>query len=86
MAELKRILETYPEEYDLRQFEGGIKGLEKEQGGVVQTLMRDVFTQRADRLTPGGLSDCALFRIGEDYCQDISRHIIRNIPNYQFNL
>lgn len=30
MAELKRILETYPEEYDLRQFEGGIKGLEKE--------------------------------------------------------
>lgn len=30
MGELKRILETYPEEYDLRQFEGGIKGLEKE--------------------------------------------------------
>ncbi|KAL2870287.1 thiamine pyrophosphate-dependent dehydrogenase E1 component subunit alpha [Aspergillus lucknowensis] len=27
MAELKRILETYPDEYDLRQFEGGIKGL-----------------------------------------------------------
>ncbi|KAL4922482.1 thiamine diphosphate-binding protein [Aspergillus aurantiobrunneus] len=28
MGELKRILETYPDEYDLRQFEGGIKGLE----------------------------------------------------------
>lgn len=28
MKELKRILETYPEEYDLRQYEGGIKGLE----------------------------------------------------------
>ncbi|KAL4864611.1 hypothetical protein BDV12DRAFT_9645 [Aspergillus spectabilis] len=27
MGELKRILETYPEEYDLREFEGGIKGL-----------------------------------------------------------
>lgn len=27
MKELKRILETYPEEYDLRQYEDGIKGL-----------------------------------------------------------
>ncbi|KAL3465988.1 thiamine diphosphate-binding protein [Aspergillus heterothallicus] len=27
MAELKRILETYPEEYDLRPYDGGIKGL-----------------------------------------------------------
>ncbi|KAL1853342.1 hypothetical protein Plec18170_005339 [Paecilomyces lecythidis] len=28
MKELKRILETYPEEYDLREFEDGVKGLE----------------------------------------------------------
>lgn len=27
MKELKRILETYPEEYDLREFQDGIKGL-----------------------------------------------------------
>ncbi|KAL4885595.1 thiamine diphosphate-binding protein [Aspergillus karnatakaensis] len=27
MDELKRMLETYPEEYDLREYEGGIKGL-----------------------------------------------------------
>ncbi|KAL5342784.1 thiamine diphosphate-binding protein [Aspergillus crustosus] len=27
MGELKRIIETYPEEYDLREYEGGIKGL-----------------------------------------------------------
>lgn len=27
MKELKRILETYPEEYDLREYEDGIKGL-----------------------------------------------------------
>lgn len=28
MKELKRILETYPAEYDLRQYEGGVKSLE----------------------------------------------------------
>lgn len=28
MKELKRILETYPDEYDLRQYDGGTKGLE----------------------------------------------------------
>lgn len=27
MGELRRILETYPEEYDLREFEDGVKGL-----------------------------------------------------------
>lgn len=27
IKELRRILETYPDEYDLRQYEGGIKGL-----------------------------------------------------------
>lgn len=30
MRELKRVLETYPEEYDVGEFEGGIKGLEFE--------------------------------------------------------